>query len=77
MVISVTLQLTFESKAPDGRNPFDIELPAGSTVGRVLAMLSIPESAPKVVIVNGRMALPERELADGDRMTVFPPVAGG
>ncbi len=77
MTVTVTLQLTFEKLAPNGRNPFDMELPPGSTVAHILEVLSIPESAPKVIIVNGRAGFPERELSDGDCLTLFSPVAGG
>ncbi|MFH1117261.1 MAG: MoaD/ThiS family protein [Pseudomonadota bacterium] len=77
MKIFVTLQLTFEHLAPEGRNPFAVELPAGSTVSQALEALSIPASAPKVIIVNGRAAVPGKELSDGDRLTLFSPVAGG
>jgi len=77
MKVTVTLQLTFEQMAPEGRNPFDIELPPGSTVAQALEALSIPASAPKVVIVNGRAATLGQELFDGDRLILFPPVDGG
>ncbi len=77
MKVTVILQLTFEHMAPEGRNPFTLDLPQGTTVAQALEALSISESAPKVVIVNGRAALPGQELLDGDRLILFPPVAGG
>lgn len=77
MKVRVTLLLTFADKAPDGTNPFELDMPEGSTVARVLLKLHIDESSPKVLTVNGRAARPDRELADGDSITIFPAVAGG
>ncbi len=77
MRIHVKLQLTFEDRAPAGRNPFDLELTPGATVARALEALAIPVSTPKVIMVNGRAATPDRKLAPGDELTVFPPIEGG
>lgn len=77
MRVEVRLLLSFEEKTPHGSTPFDLELPPGSTVAQALKSLSIPVSAPKVIIVNGRVANPDRELIEGDQITVFPPVEGG
>ena len=77
MVIRVKLLLNFKEKAPQGEESFDLQLSQGATIGQALDILSIPESAPKVIIVNGRVANPGRELMDGDELPVFPPVEGG
>ncbi len=53
-----------------------IDLPDGTTVGQVIAMLGLPDE-PRVVFVNGRHAPDDLALHDGDRLAVFPPVAGG
>jgi molybdopterin converting factor small subunit len=49
----------------------------GTTVGQVLAKLKVPVSQIKLVFVNGRKADLNKELRDGDRLGVFPPVGGG
>ncbi len=77
MRIEIRLQLSFKDKAPHGENLFHLEAAPGTTVAEVLKALAIPDSTPKVIIVNGRAAQPSRELMDGDRLTLFPPVAGG
>jgi len=77
MRIEVRLQLTFRDKTPHGENPFHLEVAPGTTVAHVLKALEIPDSTPKVIIVNGRAADPSRELIEGDQLTLFPPVAGG
>jgi sulfur carrier protein ThiS len=53
-----------------------MDLPDGSTVGQVVAHLGIPDG-PRVVFVNGRHAPDDHVLAEGDRLAIFPPVAGG
>lgn len=77
MLVKLRLQLNFKRNAPKGKSPFEMELPSGATVGRALEMLSIPAESPKVILVNGRMAVPGRELEPGDELTVFPPLEGG
>jgi len=59
-------------------NPIKLELPEGTMVGEVVEkILKIPPDAVKVVFVNGRHVSFEYILADGDRVGIFPPVAGG
>ncbi|MCE5204164.1 MAG: MoaD/ThiS family protein [Coriobacteriales bacterium] len=53
-----------------------IDLPDGATVGQVISSLGLPDE-PRVVFVNGRHADDDGILADGDRLAIFPPVAGG
>ena len=47
------------------------------TVKDVLDKLTIPEKDVKNVIVNGRRRSVDHPLADGDRVALFPPIAGG
>ena len=77
MRVEVKLLLTFKGKAPNGRNPFYLEIAPGMTVAQTLASLSIPPAAPKVVLLNGRLSADEQILKNGDRLTVFPPLEGG
>lgn len=56
----------------------EVELPRGATVGDLLQEhLRLPTDHVKLVLVNGIVRDNEHRLADGDEVTVFPPVGGG
>ena len=55
----------------------DIEFREGSTVRQLIAWMGIPETEVMLFIVNGRSVLIDHELQDGDRVSLFPPIAGG
>ena len=54
-----------------------LEYPDGTSVQGVLNALKIPENMPKILLVNGRNAESDRELTEGDTLSIFPPIAGG
>jgi molybdopterin converting factor small subunit len=54
-----------------------VALNDGATVDHLMRLLNIPAGFPCLVVVNGRDAEPERILAEGDTVTLFPPLAGG
>ncbi len=49
----------------------------GSTVKDILSQLGIPETDAKIVLINGRAKKIDDELNAGDRLAIFPAVAGG
>ena len=49
----------------------------GVTINDVLLQLGIPEEAVKIIFVNGIISKVDDVLHDGDRLGVFPAVAGG
>jgi molybdopterin converting factor small subunit len=53
-------------EAPEGASPLDI----ARTMG-------IHEKDIAILLVNGRDADPGKSLAEGDRISLFPPVGGG
>ena len=59
-----------------GQHAQMMDLPDGTTVGQVISTLGLPDQ-PRVVFVNGRHASDEQALSGGDRLAIFPPVAGG
>jgi molybdopterin converting factor small subunit len=63
--------------AKKGGNSCDVEIEAGTTVGELLDRLRVPAEAPKVIFLNGVHADREAVLKEGDRVSAFPPVAGG
>ena len=54
-----------------------VEIREGTTVRGLLEQFKIPTHAVKVVFLNGVHARGDEILKDGDRVGVFPPVAGG
>jgi sulfur-carrier protein len=57
--------------------PMAVELPEGSTIGRLVEQLLLPADQVKVVFVNHTIREDSYELQEGDRVAVFPPVGGG
>ena len=56
---------------------FDLKVEDGSTIRSVIALLGIPIDDTKIILVNGRSKEFDDILCDGDRLAIFPPVAGG
>jgi molybdopterin synthase sulfur carrier subunit len=54
-----------------------VELNEGVTVKALLEAMKVPLGAVKVVFLNGVHAKGDEVLRDGDRVGIFPPVAGG
>lgn len=67
---------TFQPDGQGGRHARTFELPEGTTIAQVIADLGLPDQ-PRVVFVNSRHAQEDSALHDGDRLAIFPPVAGG
>lgn len=54
-----------------------LEIDEGATAGSVLESLGVGRGNAHLVMVNGEQKDWDAPLADGDSMTVFPPVSGG
>ena len=54
-----------------------MEIPEGTSIKELLQCLAIPAAIRKIIIVNGVHAGDNQTHAEGDRIGVFPPVAGG
>jgi sulfur carrier protein ThiS len=80
MQIRVKLMGTLRSKAPAGTTGGQValEVAPAVSVASVLEHLGISSGQVHLVLVNGEMT-PDRSrpVAEGDELTVFPPVAGG
>jgi sulfur carrier protein ThiS len=48
-----------------------------TTIRGLLRRLNVPMDKVKIIFLNGIHASGEESLKDGDRIGVFPPVAGG
>jgi hypothetical protein len=63
---------------PDSRDGVALlDVPDGSTASDVARRLGIPAGFERVLLVNGREAGPDRMLAPGDVLDLYPPLAGG
>ena len=79
MTIQLALFAYLSPYHPDGqggRTARPIDVADGATVGELIARLGLPDG-PRVVLVNSRHAGDEQELHEGDRLAIFPPIAGG
>jgi sulfur carrier protein ThiS len=72
--VHVTLKGTLAERLPGGHG--EVELPEGSTAAALAQALDLP-GRRCVVVVNGAAVGPDATLAEGDRVQVFPPMAGG
>ena len=77
MKIEVCLYATLRRYGPSEQAPLTLDVPEGFRIFQVLEILSIPSGEEKVILVNGRPAEENSLLKDGDRVVLFPPVAGG
>jgi len=79
MTIHLALFAYLSKYQPDGqggRHARTLDLAQGTTISDVIASLGLPDE-PRVVFVNGRHATDDHVLREGDRLAIFPPVAGG
>lgn len=77
--VEVRLYASLMDYAPagDGDRIMLWELDEGATVERLYGVLEIPLEEVVVSLVNGRAEALDHTLEDGDRIDVFPPLAGG
>ena len=61
----------------DASSDHGLELAGETTVSEVLERFGVPLETVKMIFINGRHAGMDAVLEDGDRVGVFPPVAGG
>jgi molybdopterin converting factor small subunit len=80
-VISIELALfaTLRIYNPNGESsePFKMQVPEGSTVAYLLETLKIPPGESKQVFINSCRQELDYVLQEGERVAVFPPIAGG
>ena len=62
-------------------NAVEVKLENGTTIGAALADMKVPEGMCHLVLLNGIFVPPGQRdstaIADGDVVSVWPPVAGG
>lgn len=80
MQINLKLFATLRKKLPPGssRGKATLDLADTVTINDLIQHLDIPIELAQMVLVNGEQTREfERALADGDQVSIFPPVAGG
>ena len=55
----------------------NMQLAQGAGVRRIIEALNISEDEVAILLVNGRDATLDKELEEGDTVSIFPPVGGG
>ncbi len=56
---------------------FPLEVEEGSTLSDLFRELGVPKEEVKIVFVNNLRRQKDYVLQEGDRVGIFPPVAGG
>ncbi len=79
ITLEVVLFATLRRYNPYGESsePFSLQLPVGSNVEQIISELKIPPHESKQVYVNSVRREKDYILQDGQRVAVFPPIAGG
>ena len=79
MQIELALFAKLSARYPvggSGREPRPLEVTDGVTVGALVEQIGLAEEQ-RITFVNGRHAPDALRLAPGDRLAIFPPIAGG
>lgn len=79
MRISVRLFATLQRYLPPPKpgEATEVDVPDGTTVAGLIDKLSVPMEQVKIVMINGIHAREDQVLREGDRVGIFPPIAGG
>jgi len=80
MEVTVKLFAMLNRYAPNQQKagePFQVTLPAGSTIDYLIAHLGIPDREVKVAFVDGRARAGMFQLGPDVEVGIFPPVGGG
>lgn len=77
--VEVRLYATLRRYVPtlDIGDPLEVELAPGGDLLDLFAHLGIPPDEVKQVFINHRAVRKNCVLENGDRVSLFPPVAGG
>jgi len=75
MKLTVKCFATLAKYTPQGAESY--EAPGGMTAGELIVQLGMELGDVKILFVNGTHANPDRVLADGDRVGLFPAIGGG
>lgn len=77
MKLRVYLQGYLDQYAPGDNARFEYEMADGATIADLVRKLHIPQDVTSVIVVNDEATDASRVLADGDSVTLVPPIGGG
>lgn len=77
MEVNVHCYSEMKRFAPGGRDVFNLQIDAGSSVADLLQQLAVPEDLNVLFNVNGDRATRETLLFPGDEIVFFVPADGG
>jgi len=56
---------------------FPCSVPEGTIVGHLFDHIGVPSTIVAIILVNGIQSDREHRLRDGDKVALWPPIAGG
>lgn len=74
MKLEIKLFASLQKFMPDAEK---VELDGNCTVRDLLKKIGINSSEVAITLVNGRQVELDQTLYDGQRVAIFPPIAGG
>ena len=77
MKVKVRLLANFKQFGPGGESHFELQLDPGSTMASLLLKLQVPSTVSSIMLLNGKYGREDTHLAEGDTITLFPPIEGG
>jgi molybdopterin converting factor small subunit len=79
VTVTVRLFATFRDFLPQHAMRLGLQMDVGErdTVQALMRALAVPDDLPRIVLINGQHATETSILADGDIVSVFPPLIGG
>jgi len=82
-MISVTIKIHhgFKKLLPAGMktgDPFEVSVEDNTAVGDLVRdKIKLPADMPKMILINGLHSKEQQTLKDGDKVSLFMPMAGG
>jgi molybdopterin converting factor small subunit len=77
MKVQVNMYANLRQYSPANETSFTLKLACGSTVGKLINTLKIPQNIKMVILINGRRADADTPLSPEDKIILFPPMEGG
>ena len=79
--VSVKIHHGFKKFLPTGMktgDPFEVSVEDNTAVGDLVRdKIKLPPDMPKMILINGLHSKEKQTLKDGDKVSLFMPMAGG